>query len=92
MAFFKQLAEKTPAVSYQTLVNQVLREAMTQKMNAYERNGNDPVAAILSDSEFVKLLDERIKKAIAGQKKTSSKSKRKAALRESFDVKKRESW
>ena len=79
VAFFKQLAERTPIVSYQTQVNQALREAMAQKMNAGERNGDNSVAALLADSQFMKLLDERIKEAIAEQKKTGSQRKRKAA-------------
>jgi len=79
MGFFKQLAEKAPATSSQTQINQALREVMMQKMSAEERTGKDSVTAILSDSHFIKLLDKRIKKALAGQKKTGSKPKRKAA-------------
>jgi uncharacterized protein (DUF4415 family) len=73
VAHFKQLADRSPTVSYQTQINQALREAITQ----YPAQSS--ADELLNDPRFAQLLDERIKTVAGKSKKTSVPRKRRAA-------------
>ena len=75
VAYFKQLAERAPTLSYQAHVNHVLREAIaaTSESNLLITD------ELLNDPRFVQLLDERIKAFVSKTEKTPAPRKRRAA-------------
>lgn len=75
VAHFKKLADRAPALSYQTHINQALHEAI-----AATSESNLPATdELLNDPRFVKLLDERIQAVVNKTEKTPAPRNRRAA-------------
>ncbi len=75
--YFKQLAKQTGADSYETLIKQVLREAMTRNKQNAVGVALDAQAALLDNPQFIEAVAERVKKTMS--KKSASKKSSQSA-------------
>jgi len=70
LKYFKQLAEETKADSYETVIRQVLREAM-EKAEPVKEAASSEQQALIENPQFIEAVAERVKKL---SKKSSAKS------------------
>jgi hypothetical protein len=84
LEYFKQLAKQTGVDSYETLIKQVLHEAMGRGKRKPADLALDAQAALLDNPQFIEAVAERVKKTMS--KKTapkkasqSAKTRRRAA-------------
>jgi len=84
LEYFKQLAKQTGADSYETLIKQVLREAMERGRQKPADLSLDAQAALLDNPRFIEAVAERVKKtmskkAVSKKAAPSAKTRRRAA-------------
>ncbi len=82
LEYFKQRAKETNADSYETLIKQVLREAMEKGKQANGPAEKTPADTLLENPQFIRAVAARVKKSLSKKSSassTSGKTRRRAA-------------